>query len=433
MHETQTRERERALLVGFTTDSHSRVAVEDSLQELALLADTAGADVIETIIHSRPKIDPAFFIGRGKAEFIASLVVEHDIDVVIFDDDLSPGQAKNLEELLERKVIDRSGLILDIFARRARTREARTQVELAQLEYLLPRLTRMWSHFSRQVGGIGVRGPGETQLEVDRRIVRQRIAHLAKDLKKIDLQRAVRRQHRAGVFKVALVGYTNAGKSTLLNALTEADVFVEDRLFATLDPTVRALRWPQNGYQKEAGPIVLIDTVGFIRKLPHHLVASFKTTLDEVRDASLLLHVIDVTHPQFEQQIATVRSVLNDMQLNDYPVLHVFNKVDLLPESGLLQRLEQEFAPAIFVSAQRKMFLADLQRWINDFAAASAEEFEAELPISEPAKLARVHEMAHVLDRRFEEDKVILKLRARQAAAKQIRQLLANHSSNIVA
>ncbi|MCG3156189.1 MAG: GTPase HflX [bacterium] len=433
MYETQTRGRERALLVGFTTDGHSRVAVEDSLQELALLADTAGADIVETIIHSRPKIDPAFFIGRGKAEFIATLVAEQDIDVVIFDDDLSPGQAKNLEELFEKKVIDRSGLILDIFARRARTREARTQVELAQLEYLLPRLTRMWSHFSRQVGGIGLRGPGETQLEVDRRIVRQRIAHLSRELKKLDRQRAVRRQHRDGVFKAALVGYTNAGKSTLLNALTEAEVFVEDRLFATLDSTVRVLRWPQNGYQKEVGPVVLIDTVGFIRKLPHHLVASFKTTLDELREASLLLHVIDVTHPQVEQQIATVRSVLTEMQLHEYPVLHVFNKVDLLPEDGLLQRLQQEYAPAIFVSAQRKMFLGDLQRWINDFAAAGAVEFEAELPLSEPAKLARVHEMANVLERRFEADKVILKLRARQAAAAQIRQMLANHANGVAA
>ncbi len=433
MYETQTRGRERALLVGFTTEGNSRVAVEDSLQELALLADTAGADVVETIIHSRPKIDPAFFIGRGKAEFIATLVAEQDIDVVIFDDDLSPGQAKNLEELFEKKVIDRSGLILDIFARRARTREARTQVELAQLEYLLPRLTRMWSHFSRQVGGIGLRGPGETQLEVDRRIVRQRIAHLSRELKKIDRQRAVRRQHRDGVFKAALVGYTNAGKSTLLNALTEAEVFVEDRLFATLDSTVRALRWPKNGYQKEVGPVVLIDTVGFIRKLPHHLVASFKTTLDELREASLLLHVIDVTHPQVEQQIATVRGVLTEMQLQEYPVLHVFNKVDLLPENRRLQRLQQEFAPAIFVSAQRKMFLGDLQRWINDFAAAGAVEFEAELSLSEPAKLARVHEMASVLERRFEADKVILKLRAKQAAAAQIRQMLANHAHGVVA
>ncbi len=424
MHETGTRTRERAVLVGVTVPGHTRYANESSLQELAQLADTAGADVIETILHARPKIDPAYFIGQGKAEFIAALCAEQDIDAVIFDDDLSPGQAANLEKLFETKVLDRSGLILDIFARRACTKEARTQVELAQLEYLLPRLSGQWTHFTRHAGGIGLRGPGETQLETDRRIVRQRIVHLTKELDKIERQRLVRRQHREGVFKVALVGYTNAGKSTLLNALTEAHVLVENRLFATLDATVRALREAANGFHKDVGEILLIDTVGFIRKLPHHLVASFKSTLEEAGEAELLLHVIDVTHPDFEQHIKTVREVLTELELGEYPVLHVFNKVDALQEPGLLTRLRNEYAPAVMISAERKMFLDELQRRIVEFATANVVEFEAELPLAEPAVLARIHRMANVLERRFEEDRVIIKLRARQPAADQIRHFL---------
>jgi GTP-binding protein HflX len=424
MHETGTRTRERAVLVGLNLPGHSRYTSESSLEELAQLADTAGADVIEKILHARPKIDPAYFIGQGKADFIAALVTQQDIDVVIFDDDLSPGQASNLEKLFDTKVLDRSGLILDIFARRARTKEARTQVELAQLEYLLPRLAGQWTHFTRHAGGIGLRGPGETQLETDRRIVRQRIAHLAKELDKIERQRVVRRRHREGAFKVALVGYTNAGKSTLLNALTEAQVHVENRLFATLDPTVRALRNESNGFHKDAGEILLIDTVGFIRKLPHHLVASFKSTLEEAREAELLLHVIDVTHPDFEQHIKTVREVLNELELGEYPVLHVFNKVDALHEPGLITRLRNEYAPAVMISAERKMFLHELQDRIVEFATANVVEFEAELPIAEPAMLARIHRLANVLERRFEADRVIVKLRARQPAADQIRRFL---------
>ncbi len=427
LHETGTRLRERAVLVGLNLPGHTRYASESSLQELAQLADTAGADVIEKILHARPKIDPAYFIGQGKADFIAALVAEQDIDVVIFDDDLSPGQSANLEKLFETKVLDRSGLILDIFARRARTREARTQVELAQLEYLLPRLAGQWTHFTRHAGGIGLRGPGETQLETDRRIVRQRIAHLTRELQKIERQRAVRRQHRENAFKVALVGYTNAGKSTLLNALTEAQVFVENRLFATLDPTVRVLRNESDGFHQDAGEILLIDTVGFIRKLPHHLVASFKSTLEEAREAELLLHIIDVTHPDFEQHIKTVREVLNELELGEYPVLHVFNKVDALHEPGLITRLRNEYAPAVMISAERKMFLDELQSRIVECATANVVEFEAELPLAEPAMLARIHRMANVLERRFEDDRVIIKLRARQPAADQIRRFLNFH------
>jgi len=419
--------RERALLVGTTGHGVSRYEGEDSLRELSQLADTAGADVVDTIMHNRPRVDPAFFIGKGKAEFVANLAQEQNIDVLIFDDDLSPAQAKNLENLCDTKIIDRSGLILDIFARRAKTREARTQVELAQLQYLLPRLTRQWTHFSRQVGGIGTRGPGETQLESDRRLVRQRISLLQKELEKIELQRTVRRQRREGIFKAALVGYTNVGKSTLLNALTDAEVFVENRLFATLDSTVRHVNFPNHAAPKNNGAVLLIDTVGFIRKLPHHLVASFKSTLEEVRDADLLLHVVDVTHPLFEEQMAVVRQVLEELKLDDLPILHVFNKVDALQETGLIKRLEEAHAPAVFVSASRGMFLDELRRRILECARADEEELTVDLPIANSALVARLHSLAQVMGKNYEDHTVHLRLRASHVAAEKIRRLLAEN------
>jgi GTP-binding protein HflX len=419
--------RERALLVGTTGHGVSRYDCEDSLRELAQLADTAGADVVDTIMHNRPRVDPAFFIGKGKAEFVANLAQEENIDVLVFDDDLSPTQAKNLENLCDTKIIDRSGLILDIFARRAKTREARTQVELAQLQYLLPRLTRQWTHFSRQVGGIGTRGPGETQLESDRRLVRQRISLLQKELEKIELQRAVRRQRREGIFKAALVGYTNVGKSTLLNALTAAEVFVENRLFATLDSTVRHVNFPNHAAPRNNGAVLLIDTVGFIRKLPHHLVASFKSTLEEVRDADLLLHVVDVTHPLFEEQMAVVRQVLEELKLNELPILHVFNKVDALLETGLISRLEEAHAPAVFVSASRGMFLDELRSRILEFARSDEEELAVDLPLANSALVARLHSLAQVMEKSYEDHTVHLRLRASHSAAGKIRRLLAEN------
>jgi GTP-binding protein HflX len=419
--------RERALLVGTAGHGVSRYECEDSLRELAQLADTAGAEIVDTIMHNRPRVDPAFFIGKGKAEFVANLAQEENIDVLVFDDDLSPTQAKNLENLCDTKIIDRSGLILDIFARRAKTREARTQVELAQLQYLLPRLTRQWTHFSRQVGGIGTRGPGETQLESDRRLVRQRISLLQKELEKIELQRAVRRQRREGIFKAALVGYTNVGKSTLLNALTAAEVFVENRLFATLDSTVRHVNFPNHAAPRNNGAVLLIDTVGFIRKLPHHLVASFKSTLEEVRDADLLLHVVDVTHPLFEEQMAVVRQVLEELKLNELPILHVFNKVDALLETGLISRLEEAHAPAVFVSASRGMFLDELRSRILEFARSDEEELAVDLPLANSALVARLHSLAQVMEKSYEDHTVHLRLRASHSAAGKIRRLLAEN------
>jgi GTP-binding protein HflX len=421
--------RERALLIGTIGHGVSRYDGEDSMRELAQLADTAGAEVVDTIIHNRPRVDPTFFIGKGKAEFIANLAQEQDLDVLVFDDDLSPAQAKNLEKLCDTKIIDRSGLILDIFARRAKTREARTQVELAQLQYLLPRLTRQWTHFSRQDGGIGTRGPGETQLESDRRLVRYRISQLQKELEKIELQRAVRRQRREGIFKAALVGYTNVGKSTLLNALTAAEAFVENRLFATLDSTVRQLNVKNDSMPKNNTSVLLIDTVGFIRKLPHHLVASFKSTLEEAREADLLLHVVDVTHPLFEEQMAIVRQVLEELQLDNLPVLHVFNKVDALQEQGLIKRFEETHAPAVLVSASRGMFLDDLRRRILEYARADEEELAVDLSIANSALVARLHSLAQVLEKNYEDHTVHLRLRANHATAEKIRRLLAENGN----
>jgi GTPase len=288
--------KEKVILVG-AGDKYGKGSISpgfDPLEELRLLVDTAGAEVVGTVIQARSLIDPANYIGKGKVEELKEEVARLEADTVIFDNDLAPAQVSNLEEFLDVKVIDRTGLILDIFALRAKTREGKTQVELAQLKYLLPRLTRRWTHLSRQVGGIGVRGPGETQLEVDRRRVRSRIAHLSEVIEKIDRQRSISRQKRSGQFKAALVGYTNAGKSTLLNSLSGSDVPVEDKLFKTLDSVTRVIRF------KDAPDIFLSDTVGFIRDLPHDLVASFKSTLDEVRDADVLLHVIDITNPDWE-------------------------------------------------------------------------------------------------------------------------------------
>ncbi len=383
----------------------NRWLVNDYLDELSLLADTAGADVIFRMVQERSEIDAAYFIGRGKAEQLARIAGELDADVIIFDDDLSPAQARNLEKLCGKKVIDRSGLILDIFARRAKTREAKTQVELAQLRYLLPRLTRQWTHLSRQVGGIGTRGPGETQLEVDRRLIRKRITNLVGELKKIEKQRQMRRKHREGIFKAALVGYTNVGKSTLMNVLTDSQVYIENRLFATLDATVRAMRIAEHEF------VLLIDTVGFIRKLPHHLVASFKSTLEEVHEADLLIHVIDIANPYFEDQMRTVQQVLDEMNVNGKQSLYVFNKIDRLENRALIDTMKEKYQPSVFVSAARGLFLDDLRRAILEIVHLRTCSVTARVPASDGAALAKMYELAEVTNRDIENDTIILRFR----------------------
>ncbi|MDX9883909.1 MAG: GTPase HflX [Prolixibacteraceae bacterium] len=314
-------ETEVVILVGLINDDQDEKRAKEYLDELEFLADTAGAEVKKQFFQKLEMPHPATFVGSGKLEEISNYVKIHEIDTVIFDDELSPVQLRNLERTLECKVLDRTNLILDIFAKRAQTAHAKTQVELAQYQYLLPRLTRMWTHLERQRGGIGMRGPGETQIETDRRIILDKIARLKEQLKKIDKQKATQRKNRGKLVRVALVGYTNVGKSTLMNMLSKSEVFAENKLFATLDTTVRKVVIGNL-------PFLLADTVGFIRKLPHGLVESFKSTLDEVRESDILVHVVDISHPGFEEQIDIVHSTLQEIGAGDKPVIYVFNKID---------------------------------------------------------------------------------------------------------
>ena len=312
---------ERVILVGLIYPGQGEGETKEYLDELAFLAETAGAYPVKRFIQKADLLNPRTFVGSGKIEEIAGFVKDNNIDIAVFDDELSASQIRNIEKILNCRVLDRTGLILDIFAGRARTSYARTQVELAQYQYLLPRLTGMWTHLERQRGGIGLRGPGETEIETDRRIIRERIRLLRDQLKKIDIQMATQRKNRGKIVRAALVGYTNVGKSTIMNLLGKTDIFAENKLFATLDTTVRKVVIRNL-------PFLLSDTVGFIRKLPHHLVDSFKSTLDEVRDSDLLLHVIDISHPGFEEQIRVVNETLLDLNSADKPVVMVFNKTD---------------------------------------------------------------------------------------------------------
>ena len=383
--------RERALTVGLSLGNRDRDTVYEHLEELALLADTAGADVVDEIVQSRSAPDAATWIGRGKAEQVKAVAEELNADLIIVDDDLTPAQARNLERIIEHRVIDRSGLILDIFAKRARSSEARTQVELAQLNYLLPRLAGAWTHLERQRGGIGLRGPGETQLETDRRLVRTRIRQLKQELERITRRQQTRRARRGELFKVALVGYTNAGKSTLLNQLTGAGVLVEDRLFATLDSTVRRLRLPGGA------ECLLADTVGFIRKLPHHLVASFRSTLIEAAEADLLLHVTDLSHPQWQQQLDTVREVLQDLGAGDTPVVYVFNKVDLVEDPAVFAAAKLN-DPAHFVSATRELRLHELLEHIEQHEKQGQLTLKLLVPHDRYDLVATLRRVARVLE-----------------------------------
>lgn len=327
---------EQAVLVGLIQKDQTAQQVNEYLDELEFLAQTAGAMTVRRYTQSLPSPDSRTFIGSGKLQEIAKFVEEHEeVNLVIFDDDLTGKQTNILESTLHCKIVDRSSLILDIFAQRARTAQARTQVELAQMQYLLPRLKGLWTHLERQKGGIGMRGPGEQEIETDRRIIRDKISYLKKKLAQIDVQNTTQRKNRETMVRVSLVGYTNVGKSTLMNVLSKAEVFAENKLFATLDTTVRKV-------VLDNMPFLLSDTVGFIRKLPHHLVESFKSTLDEVRESDLLLHVVDIAHPQYEDHIATVRQTLRDIGAGDIPVLMIFNKMDLYRSIHFDKYLEEE-------------------------------------------------------------------------------------------
>lgn len=383
--------------------------VQEHLAELGRLTDTAGGTVVATLQQRIQKPHPRFYIGEGKARELAAMVSDQDANLVIFDEELTPAQGKNLEDLLGVRVMDRSELILDIFATRARSREARMQVELAQLEYLLPRLRRMWSHLSRIRGGIGLRGPGETQLETDRRLIGRRIADLKSKLRDVAKARAVQREGRQGSFRAALVGYTNAGKSSLLRALSGADLLVEDRLFATLDSTTRSVDLGA-GYSA-----LLTDTVGFIRKLPHDLVASFRSTLEEAREADILLHVIDAGHTDREEQRQVVAEVLRDLGLDRRDQILVFNKVDRLThaeEDALRGRVRAlEGTPAVFVSALDPDSLEPLKEVLKARIRARMRHVRARIPGTDGAALALLHREGEILARTDENGTVVVEAR----------------------
>jgi GTP-binding protein HflX len=404
------RSRERAILVGIRGPRQSALEMEEHLEELARLTETAGGIVAGSYVQERARRDPATAVGRGKVEEILEGKRTLEAGLVIFDEDLTPAQVRNLEKALEVTVVDRSGLILDIFARRARSREAKVQVELAQLRYLLPRLARRWTHLERQAGGIGVRGVGETQLETDRRLIQQRIAHLVRDLKGIEQERSERRKRRKEATKVALVGYTNAGKSTLLNRLTGSEGLVEDRLFATLDPLVRQ-------GTKEWGRFVFIDTVGFIRKLPPQLVASFRSTLEEAREADLLLHLIDLSHRGHEDQMRTTRRILEELRLDERPVLTAFNKVDRLQEPGDRLRAEALVPGSVCISAVTGEGLEELRKALEEAADEETVLREAMLPPGAGSVIARIHSLARVLASRMVDGKLEIRYRAKREDA----------------
>jgi GTP-binding protein HflX len=400
---------ERAILVGAPTKEVTQRTAEEHLEELARLAETAGGEVVSIVRQRIDAPNPRYFIGEGKARELKTLLASTGANLVIFDDELSPAQGKNLEDLLEARVMDRPELILDIFATRARTREAKMQVELAQLEYLLPRLRRMWSHLSRIRGGIGLRGPGETQLETDRRLIGTRITDLKKKLKEVARARAVQRKGRKGEFRAALVGYTNAGKSSLLRALSGADLFVEDRLFATLDSATRAVDLG-SGHQA-----LVTDTVGFIRKLPHHLIASFRSTLEEAREADLLLHVIDAADPDWEEHREVVHQVLADLDLTQRPQLLVFNKTDRIThqeEETLRARIRTlERSPAVFVSAHREESLVRVRDALKARIRAGLREIRVSLPAGDGETLAALYREGEVLAQRGDGGRVEVDVR----------------------
>ncbi len=417
MIEVSRRNNERAILAALNTKELSREIVEEHLDELEELALTAGAETIIKIIQDRFAIDSAYYIGKGKAEELAQLVELNEIDLVIFDDDLTPVQVRNLEKLINKKILDRSGLILDIFASRAKTKEAKTQVELAQLQYMLPRLTRAWTHLSKQYGGIGTKGPGETQIETDRRIIRTRISHLKDKLGKIEAQRETQTSGRKDFIKISLVGYTNAGKSTLFNTLTNAGVFAEDKLFATLDSTTRTLDLGR----KEK--MLISDTVGFIRKLPPHLVASFKSTLNEVRDADIILHVIDITHDYFEDHLQVVESTLKDLKVEGKIIIKVFNKIDSLKEKSRMDFVRNKYKNSVLISAARGINLSSLKNKITAEVENSFIEENVDLNLADSKTAAQIYSLAEVVSTKYD-DKIHITYRTNKRNSEKIKKII---------
>ena len=411
---------EKTIIIGVIQSGQTDEIINEHLDELELLAETAGAEVVGRITQKLSKINSATFIGKGKANQIISQAKELDVKLIIFDDELSPGQIKNYHNLSDKiKVLDRSGLILDIFRKHARTKEATTQVDLAYLEYLLPRLTRQWTHLERQMGGIGTRaGMGETQIEVDRRLIRTRITRLKRDLKKIEKERDSQSTRRQSEFRVSLVGYTNAGKSTLFKAITGAEVYIKDQLFATLDTTIRKLDLDSSH------EILLSDTVGFIRKLPHNLVASFKSTLKEVLEADLILVVLDISSPQIKDHVNTIADVLKEMGANEIPIIQVLNKVDLISDGKMIEKLQRSFPEAVTISAQNHLKLSDIKQRIIQMMESNYKTVDLQFSYNDGRIISQVQQGVEVLEREYEEDSVRLKIRGSQSRISKIMTLI---------
>ena len=387
-------QRERVILVGLYGPETTRFQAEEYLDELALLTDTAGGITVDKILQNKTHPDSSTYVGKGKLAELKRIMGEQNIQTVIFDDDLSPTQIRNIEMGTDAKVLDRSALILDIFAARAKTASAKTQVELAQLQYLLPRLTRYWTHLSRQSGGIGTKGPGETQIETDRRLIGRRISVLKEKLEKLDKQRVTQRKSREGMVRISLVGYTNAGKSTLMNAMTETGVLAEDRLFATLDSTVRR-------HELENHSVLLSDTVGFIRKLPHNLIESFKSTLDEVREADILLHVVDASSKMANEYIEVVNNTLEEINATNKRTILVFNKVDRM-DADQISSMRRSYPEAVFVSAERGIGLSELEDEIEAVIESEYAQHTLQIPASKYKAVAFIHENATVEEESYE-------------------------------
>ncbi|HMB97104.1 MAG TPA: GTPase HflX [Balneolaceae bacterium] len=408
--------KERALLIGIYGADTMRWQAEEYIEELNLLADTAGAQTVGKLLQNRVYPDPATYVGKGKLQELKHIVGDENVDTLIFDDDLSATQIRNIEKSSKAKVLDRSGLILDIFASRAKTAAAKTQVELAQLQYVLPRLTRFWTHLSRQKGGIGTKGPGETQIETDRRLIGQRISTLKEKLEKLDKQRTTQRKQREGLVRIALVGYTNAGKSTLMNTITETDVLAEDRLFATLDSTVRKLNL-------ENHKALLSDTVGFIRKLPHNLIESFKSTLDEVREADLLLHVVDASSALIDDYITVVDDTLEEIGIKEKRRLLVFNKIDKVDPARITE-LKKLYPGGIFTSSVRSIGLTKLLNRIGEIIEEDYVHFNYRIPLKYYKAVAFLHEVAIIEREHYDENDVIIKGRAAKEDCKKFDAML---------